>query len=170
MKCLCFAALTAVLCAAGARAEEETAPAAAREQPPDANLTVITSKRLTFDYQQKYAFFEENVVVVDPEMKLAADTMTVRFNEEGDIESIVAKGNVRIDQADKTSWSGVATYEVGLGKLTLEDNPRVARGKDLLTGDIITFWRDQNKMVCEPQARLVIYPEEGESKDQLFGE
>lgn len=134
------------------------------------NLTVITSERLLFDYKKQYALFEEDVVVTDPELKLTADTMTVRFNEAGDVSLIVAKGNVTIEQADKVATSGLATYNVEQGKITLEENPRVKRGKDLLEGVIITFWRDDNKMICEPQARLVIYPEKGGTRDQLFGD
>ncbi|MBN1269021.1 MAG: hypothetical protein JXB04_05495 [Kiritimatiellae bacterium] len=138
--------------------------------PAGSHLTVITSDKLTFDYRKQFALFEGHVVVIDPEMKLAADTMTVRFGNDERVESIVAEGSVRIEQEDKTAWAGHATYDVASGKMTLEQEPRVQRGKDLLTGTTITFWRDENRMICEPQARLVIYPQEGGTRDKLFGE
>ena len=133
-------------------------------------VTVITSDRLTYDAKKQYAFFEGDVVVTDPEMKLTADEMTVRFSEESDVETITAKGHVIITQLDKRAESGRATYVVATGEIVLEDEPVVRRGKDLLEGEKITFWRDENKMVCEPQARLVIFPEKGGTRDQLFGE
>ena len=55
-------------------------------------------------------------------------------------------------------------------KIVLAIKPRVTRGRDTLEGELITFWRDQNRMICQHQARLVIYPEKGGVKDQIFGE
>ena len=136
----------------------------------DEDVTVITSDHLTFDYSKHYALFVGHVVVIDPEMKLTADKMKVVFSEGDDVDQIIAEGTVKITQLDKIAESGKAVYEVATGKITLEDKPRVRRGKDLLEGDTITFWRDENKMICEPRARLVIFPEKGGTRDQLFGE
>lgn len=134
------------------------------------DVTVITSARLTFDYNRRYAQFEENVVVADPEMKMAADRLTVQFDADGKVTSIKAEGRVKITQADKVAEAGVASYDVATGKIVLASKPRVRRGRDLLEGDVITFWRNENRMVCQPQARLVIYPEKGGMTDAFFGE
>ena len=137
----------------------------------ESGVTVITSDRLTFDYNKQFALFEGHVVVTDPEMNLKADTMTVRFTEGNEVETIDAEGHVQITQLDKVAESGKATYDVSTGKITLVDQPTVRRGKDLLEGEKIIFWRDENKMICEPRARLVIFPSEGGTRDQLmFGE
>ena len=134
------------------------------------DLTVVTADRLVFDYSKQYALFEGNVVVNDPNMSLQADTLIIKFNQESDVQSIVAKGHVVIEQTDKRAESGVAAYDVVSGKVVLEENPVVRRGKDLLTADVITFWRDENKMVCEPRARLVIFPGEDGPRAKLIGE
>ena len=133
-------------------------------------VTVITSEKLTFDYKKQYALFENNVLVTDPEMQLAADRLTVIFNNNGKAQSIKAEGRVTVRQADKTAQAGLATYDFETGKIVLAIKPRVIRGRDMLEGEIITFWRDQNRMICQPHARLVIYPEKGGVKDQFFGE
>jgi lipopolysaccharide export system protein LptA len=157
-------AIAAVLAgpALGARGEAEDLPAAE-------DLTVITSERLTFDYKAHYALFEENVVVVDPEMKIFADRMTVKFDDHNKAQTITAEGRVNIIQEDKKARSETATYEVATGKIVLRGSPRVTQGKDILTAETITFWRDENKMLCEPKARLIIYPKEGESGGALDG-
>ncbi len=124
----------------------------------ESEATVITSTRLTFDQQQHYALFEENVVVNDPSLHLVADRLTVFFTEENQAESIEAVGNVVIEQEDTTAWAQKATYDVTTGKIFLEGSPRIRRGRDILEGDTITFWRDDNRMICEPQARLVLFP------------
>lgn len=133
-------------------------------------VTVITSDKLTFDYEKRFALFEDNVVVTDPELKLTCETMTVRFGEDNEVDTIIARNDVHIWQEDKLALSGLATYDVKTGKIVLEEKPRVKRGQDILTGDIITFWRDENKMVCEPRARLLIFPQEGGARTQLIGE
>ena len=136
-------------------------------------VTVITSEQLIFDYQNSYAIFEENVVVIDAELKLTADKLTVRFGEDGEVNFIEAKGQVFIQQEDRTARSELATYEVDTGKITLTQNPQVMRGRDLLQGETIIFWRDQNKMICKPKARLIIFPKGDDSNGssrKLFGE
>lgn len=122
------------------------------------SLTVITSEHLIYDQQNGYAYFEKDVVVQDPEMRLEADEMTVYFDDDGKASSIVAKGNVYIEQLDRKAWAGKALYEVGANQITLEEEPRVERGRDLLQADVITFFRNEHKLVCEPAARLVIFP------------
>lgn len=134
-----------------------------------ADLTVITSDRLTFDYAQRYSLFEGNVVVVDPQMKLYADKMTVLFSEGNRISEIKAEGKVYIVQDDKRARADVAQYNVEQGIIVLTGKPQVTRGDDILTGDKITFWRNQNKMLVEPRARLVINPQDGQAK-QLMGD
>ncbi len=133
-------------------------------------VTEITSVRLTFDQENRFALFEEDVVVIDPAMKLTADKLTVHFDEDHQAEWIEAEGQVVIEQEGTTAWAGKATYDVASGKVFLEDEPRIRREQDMLEGETITFWRDDNKMICEPQARLVIYPEQGGTRDHLFGE
>ncbi len=129
--------------------------------------TVITSERLTFDQSEQYALFEENVIVRDPGLRMRADRLTVFFDDANQAERIEAIGRVIIQQEETTAWAGKATYDVVSGKILLEDQPRIRRGRDVLEGDTITFWRDTNKMICEPRARLVLFPE-GEGPRGLF--
>jgi len=140
----------------------------------ESEATVITSTRLTFDQQQHYALFEENVVVNDPSLHLVADRLTVFFTGENQAESIEAVGNVVIEQEDTTAWAQKATYDVTTGKIFLEGSPRIRRGRDILEGDTITFWRDDNRMICEPQARLVLFPDKdadrGGARGLMLGE
>lgn len=132
--------------------------------------TVITSTRLTFDQNEQYALFEENVVVRDPAMRMRADRLVVRFDENNEAQEIEAEGRVVIQQEETIAWAEKATYEMASGKIFMEGRPRIQRGRDTLEGDTITFWRDDNKMICEPQARLVLFPEKDGPRGLLFGD
>lgn len=148
------------------------APEASAQGPVEGedNLTVITSDKLTFDYQKQFALFEKNVVVVDPEMRLYADRMTVRFGADNKAQEIKAEGRVHIIQDDKESRSDLAIYNLIQGVIILTGKPQVTRGKDILTGDKITFWRDQNRMIVEPRARLILQSESGDDRSGLKSE
>jgi len=170
MRMLSVALAAAVSVPAMARGEEATGSGAERPGGASGDVTVVTSERLTYDAQKQYALFENDVVVVDPQLKLSADKLTLWFDENGEAESIKAEGTVEISQEDKRALADVATYHVESGKIVLTGNPRVTRGRDLLQGETITFWRDHDKLVCEPEARLIIYPQKGGARDRLFGE
>ena len=150
-------ALATALLAAAAGARAERPEDAAPEEPQ----TVITSERLTYDADRRYALFEQDVTVTDPALRLTADRLTVRFNEQNAVVSIEAVGNVAIEQPDRRAWAERAEYDVATGRILLEGEPRVMQGRDLLSGERITFWRDQQRLVCEPRARLVLHPERG---------
>lgn len=127
------------------------------EAPPD-EVTVITSERLTFDYRQQFALFERDVVVVDPQLRLNCDRLVVWFDDDGQARLIKAEGNVRMTQEDKIAESGEATYDLDQAKIVLTKNPRVQQGNDYLEGTVITYYVETQVMICEPQAKLVIFP------------
>ncbi len=124
---------------------------------PD-DVTVITSERLTFDYRQQFALFERDVVVVDPELRLSCDRLVVWFDDDGQARLIKAEGNVRMTQEDKIAEAGEATYDLEKSRIVLTKNPRVQQGNDFLEGTVITYYVETQVMICEPQAKLVIFP------------
>lgn len=138
-------------------AETNFTPLAANALPQDTNATVITSTRMSFDQQQRVALFEERVVVTNPEIQIRADRLKVLFSEENKVQSIVAEGQVVISQKDIKATGSRATYSVEEGKVVLIGKPLIQRGQDLLAGDTITFWRNTNRILCEPNARVIIH-------------
>lgn len=138
----------------------------------DTNSTVITSTRLSFNQQQRTAIFEDHVVVTDPRVKITSDKLTVLFSEDNKMMAIEAEGNVVIQEGEKKAIGEKARYEVAEGKFVLSGrpSPRVQSGRDMLSADIITFWRNTNRIQCEPNARLVIRSEQGVFKDSLMKE
>ena len=58
------------------------------------NKTVITSARAYFDYKRSIAVFTGDVNVVDPEVRIKSDKLTVIFDGSNDVSSVTAVGNV----------------------------------------------------------------------------
>ena len=137
------------------------------EAAPDA--TVVTADKLTFDYIKKFALFENNVVVNDPRLQLSANKLTIIFTEDGGAQTIKAEGKVLMTQGDKKARADVATYDVVSGKIVLAGGPpQVMQGRNILEGEVITFWRDEQRLECKPRARLVVYSEDFQEADGFF--
>ena len=137
------------------------------EASPDA--TVVTADKLTFDYIQKFALFEGRVLVNDPRLQLSSDRLTIVFTEDGGAQTIKAEGKVLLTQGDKKARADVATYDVASGRIVLAGGPpQMMQGRNILEGEVITFWRDQQKLECKPRARLVVYSEDLGEVDSFF--
>jgi lipopolysaccharide export system protein LptA len=153
-----------VLCLCGAWVASAQTPASGPAQTPNAgaetNGTVVTSTRLSFDQQKRQAVFEEHVVVVDGDLKITADRLTVFFTEDNKVDRIEGQGRVTITRQDLNATSERATYDVKESKVQLTGNPQIHRDQDILTGETITLWRNSKRILCEPNARLVIRSEQ----------
>lgn len=130
----------------------------------DTNNIVITSTKLTFDQKKSTAVFEGNVAATDPALKITSDRLTVSFFNDKKVKLINAEGNVVITRDIIKATANVATYAVSDGKITLWGKPSVTRQKDYLTAETIVFWRNSNRIICEPNAHLTIYSEDMSSQ------
>lgn len=126
--------------------------------PGFGDLTVITSDRLIYDGLRHFIELQGRVVVSDPGMKMKADNVRIELEGTNQVKRIVAVGHVILTQEDKQAWAGRATHDVAAGTFVLEESPRVMRGRDMMLGKRITFWRDQDRMECDQDARLIIQP------------
>ncbi|MEM7393375.1 MAG: LptA/OstA family protein [Verrucomicrobiota bacterium] len=131
---------------------------------PSSRVTQIKSDKMTFNYDEHYAFFERNVVVTDPQIKIKCDQMTVKTDDKNRIAQVIAIGNVFIEQGDKIALSGHALYDVKEGKIVLTKNPSVRQGEDVLRGRKITFYRDSNRIISEGGASSSFQPGKGGRK------
>ncbi|MDD5645000.1 MAG: LptA/OstA family protein [bacterium] len=131
--------------------------------------TVITCEGpLNVDYNNNIVILNRNVLVEDKYGTIRADKIKIIFNkDEKKIERIEALGSVVIKQEDKTASCGEAVFLMDSRTVVLKDNPVVNRGTDTLAGEKIIFFIDENRMVCEPGAKLVIFPERNKNMKEL---
>jgi len=125
-------------------------------EPAGTNKTTITSGRLTFDYKRYTAEFEKDVVVIDPNMKMKSDTLNVIFDNESNIKQAVAVGNVHLCQQDKTGTCDRVVYVAKTGEVMMIGNARIKRGEDVIKGNKITFWLNDDRMECTPGSLEII--------------
>ncbi|NLB66043.1 MAG: hypothetical protein GX803_06205 [Lentisphaerae bacterium] len=171
LRCVMLGAAVWGLAGAASRAALLEDGGRALEASPDA--TVITADKLTFDYLKQFAKFDGNVLVNDPRMQLSAEQLTVIFSREGGAQTIKAEGKVLMSQEDKKARADVATYDVKSGRIVLtgapDRPPQVLQGRNILEGEVITFWRDEQRVECQPRARLIVYSEDfGKDPDSFL--
>ncbi len=135
-------------------------PAALAQTGTGTQETIITAKRLDFDYARFIAVFEGNVVVVDPQVRMEADRMNVVFEGSNAVKSVTATGRVRLWQDDKVATCQRAVYVARAGEVVLRGDAVLTRGNDKVFGDEITFWLFEDRMTSTP-GRLVIGPQAG---------
>lgn len=144
---LACAILWAVPCAAAEKGKGKAAGPAGGQAP-----IVITAKSMFADNKKKVVVYKKDVVVKKADITMYAEEVTIHlkgqdkavgaagmFNGSGKVDTIEARGKVRIVQEDKTATSDVATYYSATDKIILKGHPRVWQGDNVLTGSTIAY-------------------------------
>lgn len=115
-------------------------PLAAFAQTAPPQRTVIQSDLLEMQGSgdKNYFYFRGNVEATGTNLSLRCDELTVVAGRTGDpeaavgelgaIESIIAQGNVAIQQVGRQAFAGRAEVDPVAGTVILSDNPRVIDG------------------------------------------
>ena len=103
---------------------------------------------------QKQGLFRGKVVVNEPRFTMLSDEMTVFFAEDDSVQTVEARGNVRIERHDKTSKteSDKAIYDMKGKTLTLIKVASLPKAIGLAQGG------RTNRVVSAET--IILYPEE----------
>lgn len=117
----------------------------------------ITSDQMEADKKKGTVVFKGNVVIRQEEGIIMSELLTVYYNEQNEMEKIIAEGDVRINQNDRVGTCQLATYRLEDKSIVMEGDPRIWRGGDVVEGEIITVFMDNDRMIVEGGARAVIH-------------
>lgn len=125
----------------------------AEEKKDTTQPIIITSKTLINDAKAKTATFEGDVVAKKGEITLFTKKMIVYYEDEqkgGRIKMIEAIGDVKLIKADRVITSQKATYyPEPEEKVVFTGQPRVTEGKNLITGERITYFVKNDRSLVE---------------------
>jgi lipopolysaccharide transport protein LptA len=120
----------------------------------------VSSARMTFDSKTRTFIFEEKVRVLRCTMIITCDRLQV-MNDASDknVERIVATGNVRFDQGNRSGTAERADYFESEQKLVLTGTPRVweTQEHNELTGEEIIVMLQEEKVFVK-QAHVLFQP------------
>ncbi|MCX6357987.1 MAG: hypothetical protein NT045_08975 [Candidatus Aureabacteria bacterium] len=133
--------------------------------------TTVTSNTLEMDYLKQMSTFKGNVYVKDVSGDLRSDKLVVFFDpKKQELTELVATGKkVIIDAHDRRSFSHRAVYTAVDGKIVLTGKPRIIQGRSIYAAERIIIFKDTERIIFEPKARLMIYSDEGKSPLESFG-
>jgi lipopolysaccharide export system protein LptA len=126
--------------------------------------------------------FSGNVVATQGERVIQSDTLQVYFKKKaegqgaaagdaakaGDIDRIVAKGNVRITEKERIVTGEQAVFHSDEQRIVVTGNPVMREGNNVITGDRVVVLLDENRGVVEgttgKRVTATIYPDESKGK------
>ena len=121
-------------------------------------INIVADKMEVYE-DDGLAVFKGKVFAETKGMKLWADTLYVYYakGEKGrEIKRVVALGGVKIEKGSWKAVAGKATYFKPQEMLTLEDNPKVWHDKNLVEGDIIILYfnEDRSEVISKSGGRV----------------
>lgn len=125
-------------------------------------VNIVSDTMEGFD-KEKYVVFKGNVSAKQEDLFISADTIEAYMSKDtNEIEKAIAKGNVKIVKQDRTATCLEALFENAKGEITLKGNVIVYQGQDKLSGDIIIYYVNTDKVVVQADkgkgGRLTVQP------------
>lgn len=129
----------------------------------------ISSDRLEADDMAHQVKFLGHVVVRRGDVSLYAKEVTVFYIEgRGDIDRIAAVGEVRIVQGERIATADRALLIQKEGKIVLNGSARLRQGQDLVQGEEVTVFINEERSVVKGQeggrVNAIFHPKEAEPK------
>jgi lipopolysaccharide export system protein LptA len=128
----------------------------------------ITSDRLDFDYKNRRTVFRGNVEVVQGEVHLLSDVLTVDYKQVGDkqeIDAVNADGHVTITQGPKKATGTHAVFDQATRTVVLTGNAVLEEGSNQVNGDKIVVHPDESRMEVISENRrvkVILFPGQGQ--------
>lgn len=150
--------------------EEETTPAPRRKslmpkgQSRSDQPINITADRLEADNRLGTVNFLGTVVAKREDMVIFSDRITAFYAQEGRMQKIIARGNVKINQTDRMATCQEALYDQPTQKIILTGKPKVWQGNNIVSGEKIIILLNEDKIIIEKgkedRVTATIYPVE----------
>lgn len=119
--------------------------------------TYITSSTLTLFAKDRHFEYSGKVEVKQADMTLTSDFLDGYYDQNNQIQKLVARSNVLITKGDKIKASSQrATYARGDQTLILTENPVLQQGDNLLSADKITVFLKDNRSQAAGNVRAKV--------------
>ena len=128
----------------------------------------ITSNTMEARKKENVVIFKGNVVAQQKEYTLYSKELSVYYADGKEIKEMVATGGVKIVQLNKVATGEKAVYNRETRLVVLTGNPQVEQDCDVVKGDKITIFLDEDKSLVEGgdtnRVKAVVYPKDEKTK------
>jgi len=125
-------------------------------------IDIVSDTMEGFD-KEKMVIFKGSVIAKQDDLYIFTDMIETYMNQESnEISKAYAKGNVKIVQQDRTATAQEAFFDNIKREIVLKGDVVVFQGQDKITGNVITYYINEDKVVVEGEpekrARAVLTP------------
>ena len=124
------------------------------KEPKDQRVS-IDADLLTLEGVKNEAKWTGHVKAVKAKTLLLAPELTATYDEQGEINRVLARGGVEVTEADRWARGQNADYDVAKGMLVVTGKPQARQGKTRMTGTRVTFFSGSEFLEVE-NAKTVI--------------
>lgn len=128
----------------------------------------ITSDNMEAVKKESLVIFRGNVIAEQKDYILYSKEMYVYYVDSKEIREIVAIGDVKIIQTNKIATGEKAVYTRETRTLVLTGNPQVEQDCDIVKGEKITIFLDEDKSLVEGgsdnRVKAVVSPKDDKAK------
>ncbi len=125
-------------------------------------IDIVSDTLEGFD-KEKYVIFKGSVIAKQEDLFIYSDVIEAYMDEETkQIGKAHAKGNVKIVKKERIATCNEAIFDNAKGEIVLKGNVVIFQGADKLTGDVVTYYVHEDKVVVEGEkekkARITVNP------------
>jgi lipopolysaccharide export system protein LptA len=111
----------------------------------------IDSDRLEGDQKTNTFTYIGNVVARQEDVTLYANTLLIIYDPDTKkLKEIIATGNVKVVQLDRRATGQKVTFDQDKNKVVLDGDAVVREGTNVIRGERITFYVEEERSVVEP--------------------
>lgn len=121
----------------------------------------VVADSLTIDQVTGRALFVGNVVILQGDLRIAAEQVEVisaTDNGSGDVQEVIASGGVLVTRGEDAAEGDSARYEIESGILTMTGNVLVTQDTTTLAGDSMTIDMATGNGTVDGRVRTVLTP------------
>lgn len=106
----------------------------------------IKSDDMEINRKEHQIIFTGRVTAQQGDIQIYADKLIAYYSEDGkEILTITAKGSAKVVDKDRVALCGEIFMDNKNRTITMKDNPKLWEGEDLLEGDEIVYYIDEDR-------------------------
>ncbi|HEX7406476.1 MAG TPA: LptA/OstA family protein [Candidatus Binatia bacterium] len=125
----------------------------------------ITADAMEFEYRTRVLAYKGSVVVIQGDMKLESNRLTVALDDHVDnqVKEVVADGNVRLSKGSRWATGGRAVFDQGRNTVVLSEKAELHDGPNQITGDRVVVYLNEERSVVEGRVKALLSPSQVEA-------
>jgi len=128
---------------------------------------VIEADTLEYNKKDNFILYKGNVIVKKGDFTLRSDILKIFLDSKGDIQKIIAIGNVKFVKGNRKGKSDEAEYYKDKNYIVLKGNAQLQQDNNIIEGDEIIYYIDSEKAEVvgkKKRVRTIFFPEEGKKE------